>query len=238
MAVYSPLIQQFITDFQQKRWAAQPFERALDIALLHPEQLIPFINAVVTELPKGGTFLDVVLNFLPLSDFPEIVQYALGQYARNKQQENAQNEAAASIIAYSTLQCLPSVHPHLPTIFESGVNEDNYYSEWPWREANTEALRSSRPCLGTHGLATNQKCGHGSRFWKPRHPILMDFAHRNVEGVPLTLDRACTTGRLVMNCGRAPGGDLSAEMLSSGLRPRLFDNEARPAWMRTTFHPT
>ena len=74
MAVYSPLIQQFITDFQQKRWAAQPFERALDIALLHPEQLIPFINAVVTELPKGGTFLDVVLNFLPLSDQVHLVE--------------------------------------------------------------------------------------------------------------------------------------------------------------------
>ena len=80
MAVYPPFIQQFITDFQQKRWAAQPFERALEIVTLHPEQLVPFINALVTELPEGGTFLDVLFGFLPLSDFPEIVQHALRQY--------------------------------------------------------------------------------------------------------------------------------------------------------------
>jgi hypothetical protein len=64
MAVYPPLIQQFNPDFQQKRWAAQPFERALEIAALHPEQLVPFINALVTELPEGGTFLDVLFTVL------------------------------------------------------------------------------------------------------------------------------------------------------------------------------
>ena len=72
------------------------------------------------------------------------------------------------MIAYSTLQCLPSVHPHLPTIFESGVNEDTYYSEWPWREADAEALPFLQAVLAEYATRRRSiECGHGSRFWKP-----------------------------------------------------------------------
>ena len=239
MAVYPPFIQQFIADFQQKRWAAQPFERALEIVTLHPEQLVPFINALVTELPEGGTFLDVLFSFLPLHDFSEIVQHALRRYEENKQHENERNEAAASVIAYSTLQCLPTVHPHLPTIFESGVNEDTYYSEWPWREAGAEALTFLQAVLADTQRGDEERVRAWLALLETRHPVLMDFAHRNVERVPLTLDPTLYYMEV--------GYELQQEHLVAiypqkcyhlRFAPDYFDNASRPAWMRTTFHPT
>ena len=67
----------------------------------------------------------------------------------------------------------------------------------------------------------------------------MDFAHRNVDRVPLTLDPSL----YYMEVGYELRGDhLEAIYPQKCYHLRFaadyFDNASRPAWMRTTFHPT
>ena len=213
------LIRDFVADFQKSKWAARPFERALDISKARPEALVPFINALVTELPEGGTFLDVLFSFLALEDFPQVVDHALAEFARN-----GQNEAAESVISYSSLQCLPAVHPRLPSIFTLGVNERSYYTNWPFREAGEESLDFLRPIIEDAGRGASIRIRAWEAVLETRHPALLEYARTIYSTLPLAHEpswagsRICPSrSRALKNCVRLVTGSFWCGILTKPL---------------------
>lgn len=234
MAVYAPLIQQFITDFQQKRWDAKPFERAMEIVTLHPEYLVPFINAITTELPEGGTFHDVLFSFLPLEDFPQIVAHALAEFARS-----GKNEAAEAVISYGSLQCLAALHPHLPTIFMLGINTSSYYAEWPWREAGDGPLDFLRPIIEDTGRPDATRIRAWEAMLQTRHPALLEYALSVSNILPLPHEPSVYFREVGYDLDSDQPRPLYPEAVYHLQFPADYiDNSSRPAWLQTTFHPT
>lgn len=228
------LIRDFVADFQKSKWAARPFERALDISKARPEALVPFINALVTELPEGGTFLDVLFSFLALEDFPQVVDHALAEFARN-----GQNEAAESVISYSSLQCLPAVHPRLPSIFTLGVNERSYYTNWPFREAGEESLDFLRPIIEDAGRGASIRIRAWEAVLETRHPALLEYARTIYSTLPLAHEPSVYFREVGYDLASARTQALYPETVYHLQFPADYiDNSTRPAWLQTTFHPT
>lgn len=128
-------IEAFITNFRERKWKGNPFDRMFELVRSDPSATLPFVRAVVENLPAGGTFLDASLSFLPDSDWPAAVVLALGAFAKS-----SKCEAAESVVSYAALQSLSSLHPHLDTIFRFAPNARAYYENWPWRESGTAHL--------------------------------------------------------------------------------------------------
>ncbi|MGI4792149.1 MAG: hypothetical protein ACRYFS_25275 [Janthinobacterium lividum] len=234
MNSYPPLIQQFIEDFQQKKWAAQPYERAMNLLESHPEMLVSFINAVVTELPQGGTYHDAVFSFLPLEDFPQIVDHALSEFARNNQ-----NEAAEAVISYCSLQCLSALHPHLAAIFILGINEKSYYAEWPWREAGKDTLDFLRPIIEDMEQSEATRIRAWEAVLETRAPILLEYAYGVSRTLPLPSDPALyfreVGYELILGQPQALYPDATYHLQFPA---RYIDDSSRTAWLRVTSHPT
>ena len=234
MTFYPPLIQQFIVDFRQKKWAAQPYERVIALVDNHPEMLVSFMNAVVTELPQGGTYHDAAFSFLPLEDFPKIVDHALVEFARNKQ-----NEAAEAVISYCALQCVSALHPHLAAIFTLGINEKSYYGQWPWREAGIEALNFLRPIIEDSEQPEDARVNAWIAAMETRQPALLEYARSVFTTLPLP--------RELPTYFQEVGYELTSSQ-PQALYPRTvlhlqfsadyFNNLTRPAWLQKTLHPT
>src|SRR6266446_5636011 len=123
-------IEALIRNFQERGWESKPFDHVFNIALDHPETIQRLAFEVMAQIPKGGTFFHAALSFLPMADWPSVVQYALNVIERDRT-----NEAAESVIAYASLQCLEALHPHLRTIYRLAPNAGSCCREWPWRES-------------------------------------------------------------------------------------------------------
>lgn len=135
MSIYVDPVEQLVHDFQQRRWDAHPFERAIEIALSTPQDIARLLHIALRDIPEGGTFLDATLSFLEIDAFPQIVKAAL-EILR----ENQKNELAESVIAYTSLQFPVALHPHLSDIFKLAPNQGTYYEDWPWRESEKQHL--------------------------------------------------------------------------------------------------
>ena len=85
-----------------------PFEEVSDLARSHPDAVAELAAAVVRRFPRGGTFLDDALSFLPEARWEELVRLALDAL-----EESGDNEAADSVISHASLQALSALHPHL-----------------------------------------------------------------------------------------------------------------------------
>jgi hypothetical protein len=133
-------IQSIIRSLSKK--GAAPVAEATALARSHHEAVSDFAIAVMKRFPKGGTFLDAALSYLPQGEWPALVQSALD--ALDESADKSFN-ATGSVIAYASLQCVSALHPHLTRIFTSRPNECCYYEEFPWRESgdgHLEYLRS------------------------------------------------------------------------------------------------
>src|SRR5688500_18991580 len=91
--------------------------QAVRAARVQPERLAPLVEQMMTErrlneAPRAYWALYEALTFLPVSDFPFLVQTAL-----NTNDKDPENEASQEVIAQASLQYLPALHPHLETIF-------------------------------------------------------------------------------------------------------------------------
>jgi hypothetical protein len=123
-------IAELIDDFLHSGWKGTPMERAVKIATESPQDLPRLVKSVIERVPKGGTFFDFVFTFMPTAAWPELVSTALAAL-----EANPDNDAAQSLIAYASLQALPSLHPRLDDILRLRPNKDCYYAAWPWRDS-------------------------------------------------------------------------------------------------------
>jgi hypothetical protein len=127
----SESIEHLISDFLDRGWDSNPFDRTLAIVRDTPEQIPTLLRAVMRDIPKGGTLFDAAISYLLLDDFPALVDDAVLVLG------DGENEAAESFIAYTALQFPAAAHPHLKTLFSLAPNSGSYYENWPWRESGT-----------------------------------------------------------------------------------------------------
>ncbi len=175
-------IAQLIADFKNLRWDSHPFERALQIALESPEHVCIFINAVVDEIPEGGTFHDVAMSFLPMGEWPLVVEHALATL-----ENQPHHEAAAAVIDYAGLQCVASLHPHLTKIFQLAIRADWRNARNPWRDSGLSNFDFLASIVGGPDATAARRAW--CRLLETRHPKALDFAVDNVDRIDLNWRR-------------------------------------------------
>src|SRR5215469_1608339 len=85
----------------------------LPIAHFGSDGITGFIEAVIQETPNCHTYTDAALSFLPLEDWPQVVQIAVNALLQDKT-----NKAAQSVERCATRQCPGALHPYLKQLFE------------------------------------------------------------------------------------------------------------------------
>jgi hypothetical protein len=129
-------IERIITSLEDRGPAAAPVAEALDLARSKPKAVIDLAVATMRRFPKGGTFLNDTLSYLPSAEWPRLVEIALEVFERSAHDNNA----AESIVAYASFQALSALHPHLCRIFLHRPNANSYYETCPWRESGEQHL--------------------------------------------------------------------------------------------------
>lgn len=138
-------IDQLIADFKTKKWSSKPFEGMADIIRGKPDQALPFVRAVLKQLPDSGTFLHASLSFLPQKEWADVVEVSVTQLI-----ESTEHESAESVIAYASLQCPESLHRWLDRLIELSPNSGTYYETWPWRHSGRLHLSRLEEVITTH----------------------------------------------------------------------------------------
>lgn len=87
-----------------------------------PSALVDFTSLVMENYPKGGTFFDAALSFLPLEDWPAVVHQAMVRL-----RSDPANKAAESILEYANQQCPATLQPYTEEIEEIAFLSDNLY---------------------------------------------------------------------------------------------------------------
>lgn len=136
---------QLIAEFKAKKWSSKPFERMAEIIRGEPDQVLPFVRSVLNELPDSGTFLDASLSFLPLADWPDVVNLSVSMLNRS-----TKHESAESVIAYASLQFPESLHPWLDQLLDFSPNSGAYYETWPWRGSGRLHLERLEEVITSH----------------------------------------------------------------------------------------
>ncbi len=87
-------IEFIVSKLEAKGVPAAPVVESLALATSHPEAVYNLAISVMKRFPKGGTFLDAALSYLPETLWPRLVERALKALTESKG-----NEAAESVTA-------------------------------------------------------------------------------------------------------------------------------------------
>ena len=233
-------VDQLIRGFKTKNWRSEPMERAMAIAVEHPEMLLRLAQEVMEQIPEGGTFLDAALSFLPMDDWPELVRLALQAWRNSKK-----CESAGSVIAYASLQCPAVLHPHLESIFVAAPNGKCYYRNWPWRESGLLNFEFLSAYLTTSKHSAPERMKAWECLLETRHPEALHNAVLQSQSVRLNAKRAglppVDVAVYLLHVGFEQVEDqfrrLYADQVFHLSFPRSYlPGRSRPAW--NTNHPT
>ncbi|MDZ4778794.1 MAG: hypothetical protein SGJ19_00910 [Planctomycetia bacterium] len=128
-------ITQLVREFGKKKWKCDAQERGLAMAYESPDAAYAIARELLACVQDGHTFIEDVLSYIPNDRWPELSGQAIELL--NKQQNWP---SADSVICHASLQCVNSLHPHLPAIFHRAPNQGSFYKNWPWREADDAAV--------------------------------------------------------------------------------------------------
>jgi hypothetical protein len=195
-------------------------------------------------LPEGGTFLDAALSFLPGEDWPSLIERAVAAL-----EVDDANEAAAAVISYASLQCLPAVHLYLERLFHIDSLFQTYYGSYAWRESGTQHLPAlsqhleppDSPANTTH---THHRRSHSDRQFRAWQAMLetrcaevLEVAFSQADKLSLTPDELRASGHQVgyeMRDGRAqplyPETVFHLAFSAGFLPPRPDFQESHPTW--------
>jgi hypothetical protein len=194
-----PAIRALIDDYRARRWDSHPLEKALQIALNHPAAVAELAISIIDELPDGDTFLDMAFSYLPIEDWPAVVQHALAALGGK-----AENKAAESVIEYASLQCLTALHPHLEEIFAINPYPRSCRQHWPWRESGTQSFAFLRRVLERPTATSRLRRNAWEAMLETREPEVMEYALRRVGHRPAVVRarvrRTSEAMRLTLSC--------------------------------------
>ncbi|WP_145944190.1 hypothetical protein [Fuerstiella marisgermanici] len=156
---------------------AAPIEESLTLAGQYPDAVADLAIAVVAKYPKGGTFLDAALSFLPEGKWRCLVENAL-----NILEEDNDNNAAESVIAYASLQNPKAIHPYLESVFSIRPNGSSYYSAYPWRDSGSQHFSFLKGVF-ENAESADQKMAAWEAMIHSRYLLAVDFARQNLRSV-------------------------------------------------------
>jgi hypothetical protein len=171
-------IEAIVKSLEERGARAAPIQEATDLARSHPEAVADLVSAVVRRYPKGGTFLDAALSYLPEKSWPDLVRFALDAL-----QESRDNEAADSVIAYASLQAVSTLHPHLDRIFDLSPNRGTYYENYPWRGSSTCHFEFLRRVIESPASEPGRKLKAWQALVQTRHPDSLAYALSHADPV-------------------------------------------------------
>jgi hypothetical protein len=166
-------IESIIRSLEEKGVPAAPVMEATALATSHPEAIADLAIAVMRRFPKGGTFLDAALSYLPQENWPALVQQALDALIGAAEKSFG---AAGAIIAYASLQCPTVLHPHLSRIFDVRPNERCYYERFPWRESGELHLGFLRGIIQSTASSEDERRRAWANLCETRHGEVIEYA--------------------------------------------------------------
>ncbi len=156
---------------------AAPIEDSLTLAGQHPEAVVDLAIASIEQHPRGGTFLDAALSFLPQDKWRCLVENALSAL-----EDGNENDAAESVIAYASLQHPEAIHPYLDSLFSISPNGASYYSAYPWRESGSQHF-SFLKSVFEDAESADQKMTAWEAMVQSRYMLAVDFARQHSSSV-------------------------------------------------------
>lgn len=107
------IYQQIIELVKGQGWSQ--YEAAMSVLLRQiqadPSSLVAFASLVMEACPKGGTFFDTALSFLPLDNWPTLIDQAMKTL-----RADPANRAAQRILEYANLQCSANLQAYAEEI--------------------------------------------------------------------------------------------------------------------------
>jgi hypothetical protein len=226
-------IENIIRSLEVRGIPAAPVDESLELATSHPEAVFELAIATIRRFPRGGTFLDAALSFLPDHEWPKLVGHALDTL-----ESEQKNEAADSVIAYASLQSPTALHAHLTRIFCLRPNERTYYQEYPWRDSGTLHFEFLKTALAEDPEAW-------PAMLQTREPEVIEFALANpnlikVEGFGFDNKQTWIDSNLhLVGYDRSDGGlkRICPETLYHLVFPESFFEVETPLWLARV-HPS
>ena len=166
-------IEAIVRSLETKGIPAAPVEEALALATSDPDAVSDLAVAVMKRFPKGGTFLDGALTYLPPENWPALVQHAL-DFLDKSTDKNF--DAVGSVIAYASLQSPSALHPHLNHIFLGRPNKNCYYERFPWRESGDTHLDFLRGVIESTASTQEDRTRAWTNMCETRHTEVIEFA--------------------------------------------------------------
>ncbi len=123
-----------IAEFKDKGWQVQQLYKRIFDLCANSEDIFSFCKLFLVEFEKGATIFDDSLSYVSEKQFAELIVLALAIL------KDKDNENAAEVIHYASLQFPELLHQHLELIFELKPNESSYYSDFPWRYLSSDSL--------------------------------------------------------------------------------------------------
>ncbi len=234
-------IESIVRSLEEKGQAAAPVQESMDLATTHPEAISDLAKVVMQRFPKGGTFLDGAFNYLPQDDWPLLVRHALEVV----EQSAGENEAAASVIAYASLQALSALRPHLSRIFHVRPNKGRYYESYPWRESGEQHFDYLRSVVESTSLKEEDRRRAWVAMLQTRHPKVIDFALSRGDLAslpPRTWSPEAWVQIHLALVGVRQDGDSLVRICPDSLYhlqfpEAFFETQSRPPWL-ARIHPT
>lgn len=222
-----------VDDFLKDGWSSAPFEKLLSLLKHQRDQALPLALKIVEQIPKGGTFFDLLLSHLTEAEFKIVVEDAI------RRMSSAQTDALESVIAYASLQFPELLRPHLASLFNLRPNQRAYYQAWPWRGADSEEVARLKGVMCSTNKGDDQ-----FRAWRclleSRRADCVTYA---AETFPPELDLGEgfeTYANLVgFDAQQKPPRALHTETCCHIIFPEgYFSKSDRPIWLAHTNHPT
>ena len=102
-------VEQIIAEFHRLGWKGTPMEQTTRLLVENPPaQATRLVLASLGRITRSTNFVDLAISFVPDVDLPEVAAAAVRRFDADPEDENA-----ASIISYLSLQSPPALHPHL-----------------------------------------------------------------------------------------------------------------------------
>jgi hypothetical protein len=133
--------QQLLADFTQHKWKTPRLYERLFELIETPAELFNFLLDFLRAHDKSTTIFNDGLSYITEAQFNTLITTALEIL------ETRNNENAADVILYASLQFPELLHHRLADIFRLRVNERAYYVAWPWRNLDAQGIAACQAQL-------------------------------------------------------------------------------------------
>lgn len=172
-------IESIVGKLQEKGNAEATLTETSELSRSQPEAVKDLAVAVMRRFPRGGTFLDAALSFMPQDHWPGLVQQALDELEIT----TGKNKAAEAVIEYASLQCPTALHPHLDRIFKCRPNANGYDELYPWRESGDTHFAYLQRILDGNESTDSDRRRAWQAMLETRHTEILKYALARAETV-------------------------------------------------------